>query len=70
MSAPTIQDEINTKKYPVVCWGCDEEFFNGNLEEIKEWAEKSENGGDINYDEIEEGIVGCHCYHCSYIYHL
>ena len=70
MSAPNIEAEIQNKKYPVVCWECDNEFFAGNLKEIEEWAEKSENGGCINYDELEEGVVGCHCYECSYIYHL
>ena len=70
MSKPNIQEELNNKSFPVVCWECNDEFFEGTLEEIAKWADKSDNGGDVNYDELEEGVVGCHCYSCSYAYHL
>jgi len=70
MSKPILEAELAEQKLQVLCWECNEEFFEGNTKEIEEWAEKSENGACLNFDDRDEGFASCHCYDCSYIYHL
>ena len=70
MSQPNPVVERMEAKYTAVCWECNNEFKHGTVKEIEEWAEKSENGGCLSWDEMEEGIASIHCYDCSYAYHL
>jgi hypothetical protein len=68
MSQPNITAERMEATYKAICWECSEEFFEGTVKEIEEWAKK--NDYDLNWDEMEEGIASIHCSDCSYIYHL